>query len=137
MKFFALCGAGIWLAATLFLRIAGEYVLRPGDRVRMAVVFTVAFAAVFLLVRTLVRRNCRTPGEFPRAAAILCLPTLLLDPFSTLFFRSVFPNLPPAGQGPFAALMLWCCGAAILAGLTASTATEVHRRDGGPAAAPR
>jgi hypothetical protein len=118
MKLLALCGAGIWLAATLLLRFAGEYLLRPGDRVRTAAVFAVSFAAVFLMVRALARRFCGTPGDFPRAAAVLTLPTLLLDPFSTLFFGTVFPNLPPAAQGPFAALMLWCCGAGILAGLT-------------------
>jgi hypothetical protein len=65
----------------------------------------------------LVPRICRRLGfqkdQWPRAATLLILPTLVLDPFSCAFFSSMFPNLDPAAAGAFGGWMLICCGGGI------------------------
>jgi hypothetical protein len=62
----------------------------------------------------LVRRICKIRGItrdlWPGAGIFLVAPTLLLDPFSTLHFATVFPNMPLDTAPLFSAWMLWCCG---------------------------
>jgi hypothetical protein len=106
-------GLGIWIAATLALRIGGQYLLRPGDSKGTLLLFAVSFP----LMASVVRRLCRTvhlPREqWPAGAISIALPTLLLDPFSSAFFPAVFPNMAPEVAGVFGGWMLWCCAGAL------------------------
>jgi hypothetical protein len=65
----------------------------------------------------LVPRICRRLGVesdlWPKAATLLILPTLLLDPFSCVFFTAMFPNLDPGAAGAFGGWMLICCGGGV------------------------
>src|ERR1035438_6681005 len=47
---------------------------------------------------------------WPKAATLLILPTLILDPFSCAFFTTIFPNLDPGAAGAFGGWILICCG---------------------------
>jgi hypothetical protein len=108
-----LYGFAIWLAATALLRIAGQRLLHPAGAIRTLILFAVSF----LLMAWLARRLCRTfhvpPEAWPAAAISLALPTLLLDPFSSAFFASVFPNIPASAAGVFGGWMLCCCAGAL------------------------
>src|SRR5258706_748031 len=99
MRRLFLYGLVIWAAATLLLRIAGQYILRPGDTGGTLVLFAISFPAMAFVAR----RLCTGPA----GAIALALPTLLLDPFSSAFFPVVFPNLSPEVAGVFGWLMLW------------------------------
>lgn len=99
-------GVGIWVAATLVLRFAGQYILRPGDTGGTLVLFAISFPAMAFLAR----RLC----EGPAGGAALALPTLLLDAFSSAFFPVVFPNMAPQVAGVFGGWMLWCCAGALI-----------------------
>jgi hypothetical protein len=79
-------------------------------------VFGVTALVVALLIVALVK-DLPTPEAGLRAAALVVLPGLLLDTGSVLWFHSVFPSLPDSAGMPFAALLLWCYGIALLAGL--------------------
>jgi hypothetical protein len=72
----------------------------------------------FVLMALLVPRICRRLGFqrdlWPKAATLLILPTLVLDPFSCAFFTTMFPNLDPASAGAFGGWMLICCGGGIV-----------------------
>jgi len=109
-----LYGLGIWIAATLVLRVRGLRLLYPGHPVTIILLFAVSFVLMALLARRLCRASGLTPAEWPAGAISLALPTLLLDPFSSAFFAVVFPNMPPEASGVFGGWMLICCGGAVV-----------------------
>lgn len=109
-----LYGLGIWGAATLALRLAGERILHPGDWNGTLALFAFSFPLMAWLVRHLCRRAGLPPEQWPAGAVSVALPTLLLDPFSSAFFPIVFPNMAPEVAGVFGGWMLWCCAGALV-----------------------
>ena len=110
-------GLAIWAGATLVLRLAGQRVLLPGHWTKTLILFAISFPLMALLVRRLCGKFQLAREQWPAGAISLALPTLLLDPFSSAFFRVVFPNMAPEMAGVFGGWMLWCCAGA-LAGAT-------------------
>jgi K+-transporting ATPase A subunit len=111
-------GFAVWLFATVAIRFGGGGILPTGPGLRfgilLAVTALVIGAAISLLVRRIPAREVRL-----EAAVLLVLPGILLDTGSVLWFPAVFPNLPAGAGLPFAALLLWAYGIALLAGLLA------------------
>src|SRR5271168_3554563 len=105
-------GLALWAAATLFLRLAGQRVLHPGDWTQTLVLFAISLPLMAWLVRRLCRRFKLPADQWLKGAVSVALPTLLLDPFSSAFFPYVFPNMSPAVAGIFGGWMLWCCAGA-------------------------
>ena len=103
-------GLAIWAAATIVLRIAGQYMLRPPAWRATLILFVVSFPAMAWVARQLCAGLKRE--DWPVGAISLVLPTLLLDPFSSAFFPVVFPNIAPRMAGVFGGWMLWCCAGA-------------------------
>jgi len=110
-------GLLIWFAATIALRLGGQHFLRPNDLRGTLILFSVSFP----LMAWLVRRLCAAahlPSEQLLAGAVsIALPTLLLDPFSCVFFPVMFPNMAPQVAGVFGGWLLWCCAGAIVGAL--------------------
>ena len=104
-----LLGLAINILGTVVIRLFGDSLLRPGRVVETLLLYAISFAVTALLIRKLV------PGLEP--AALLMLPTLILDPFSCLFFTSLFPNLAPTAAGLFGGWMLFFCGGAVVGAL--------------------
>jgi Family of unknown function (DUF5367) len=109
-----LYGLVIWIAATLALRVAGQYLLRPGNLTGTLLLFLVSFPFMALLARRLCRSVHLPRERWLAGSASLALPTLLLDPFSSAFFPVVFPNMAPQLAGVFGGWMLWCCAGALV-----------------------
>jgi hypothetical protein len=109
-----LYGLAIWTGATFALRLAGQHLLRPGKWTTTLVTFLIVFPVMAWIVRRLCRKTHLPPERWVGGAVSLALPTLLLDPFSSAFFRVVFPNIAPEMAGVFGGLMLWCCAAAMV-----------------------
>jgi hypothetical protein len=109
-----LYGLAIWLVATLALRFAGQRILHPGNWGRTLILFAVSFGLVAWLVRRLCRRFKLPREEWPAGAISLLLGTLLLDPFSSAFFPSVFPNIAPEAAGLFGGWMIICCAGGLV-----------------------
>jgi hypothetical protein len=109
-----LCGLGIWIGATVVLRVAGQHLLHPGDWTGTLLLFAVSFPATAWIVRALCSRFQLRREEWPAGAVSLLLPTLVLDPFSSAFFPVVFPNMAPQAAGVFGGWMLWCCAGALV-----------------------
>lgn len=106
-------GLVIWAGATVVLRIAGQYLLKPPAWRATLILFVVSFPAMAWLARHLCSSIRLKREEWPAGAISLALPTLLLDPFSSAFFPAVFPNMPQAMAGVFGGWMLWCCAGAL------------------------
>jgi hypothetical protein len=109
-----LYGLGIWIVATIALRITGQHLLRPGDWKGTLILFAIGFPLMAWLVRRLCLRFEPRPERWPAGAISIALPTLLLDPFSSAFFPIVFPNMSPEVAGVFGGWMLWCCAGALV-----------------------
>jgi hypothetical protein len=109
-----LYGLGIWIAATIALRVAGQRLLHPGDWTGILILFAVSFPLMAWLVRRLCGRFQLRPEKWPAGAVSVLLPTLLLDPFSSAFFPVVFPNMAREMAGVFGGWMLWCCAGALV-----------------------
>jgi Family of unknown function (DUF5367) len=106
-------GFVIWLAATIALRLAGQHVLRPGDFLGTLILFAVSFPLMAWVVRRLCDAAHLPPEQRLAGAVSVALPTLLLDPFSCVFFPVVFPNMAPEVAGIFGGWILWCCAGAV------------------------
>ena len=109
-----LYGLAIWAGATVLLRLKGQHLLRPGDRIGMLALFALSFPLMAWLVRRLCKQAHLPPGQWLAGAFSIALPTLLLDPFSSAFFPTVFPNMAPEVAGVFGGWMLWCCAGAFV-----------------------
>jgi hypothetical protein len=109
-----LYGLGIWIVATIALRLVGHYMLHPDHVVGTLVLFSVIFPLTAFLVRNLCKGLKLPERDWPAGAVTLLMPTLVLDPFSSTFFPIVFPNMDPRTAGLFGGLMLWCCAAALI-----------------------
>jgi hypothetical protein len=107
-------GLGIWVVATMALRVAGQRLLHPGDWKGTLLLFAVSFPLMGWVVRRLCRRFQLPREEWLGGALAVALPTLLLDPFSSAFFPVVFPNMAPEVAGVFGGWMLWCCAGAFV-----------------------
>ncbi len=108
------CGFAIWAVATLALRVAGQYILHPGNWTRTLILFGISFPLMAWLLRRLCRRFQLSSDQWLRGGVSLAMPTLLLDPFSSAFFPVVFPNIAPEMAGVFGGWMLWCCAGALV-----------------------
>jgi hypothetical protein len=118
MRRFVWIGLAVWLGATLAVRFGGERLLRTGHPAGLALLFGVTALVIAVFLFRLVRALPSAEAGL-LAAVLIVLPGLLLDTCSVLWFRSVFPNLPDSAGMPFAALLLWCYGIALLAAVWA------------------
>jgi len=108
----ALAGLLLWIAGTVLIRVAGDGLL-SGDPARIVALYAISFVAMALIVPRICRRFAPKDHSAIEAATVLILPTLLLDPFSCVFFTRVFPNITPVAAGAFGGWMLICCGGAV------------------------
>jgi hypothetical protein len=112
-----LYGFALWLIGTIVFRVWGQYLLHPGSVTSVVLLFAISFAVMAVLARRLCARSGLPREQWPAGAVALALPTLVLDPFSSALFVTVYPNMNPAVAGLFGGLMLCCCAGA-LAGAT-------------------
>jgi hypothetical protein len=107
-------GLALWIAGTVGIRVSGGTILRPHDVGRTILLYAASFAVMALIAPRIFRRLRLARESWPAAATMLILPTLLLDPFSCLFFGTVFPRADPAAAGVFGGWMLICGGGAVI-----------------------
>src|SRR5215210_7752375 len=99
-----LAGLLFWVVGTVVIRLIGQHLLQPG---RALLLYLASFVLMALIGLRLFR-GLRVDAV--EGVTLLALPTLILDPFSCLFFASLFPNVAPAAAGLFGGWMLICCG---------------------------
>jgi hypothetical protein len=107
-------GILIWTGGTAAIRLAGHRLLQPGHAVQTVGLYVISFVLMALLVPLICRRIGFERDLWPKAATLLILPTLILDPFSCVFFTTIFPNLDPGAAGAFGGWILICCGGGVV-----------------------
>jgi uncharacterized membrane protein YoaK (UPF0700 family) len=113
MKKVTMIGLVLWGVGTIGIRLAGQHMLHAQSAVGTIALYVCSFILMALLARRIFSRMGLNRECWPRAATLLALPTLLLDPFSSAFFSSVFPNVDPGAAGVFGGWMLICCAGAM------------------------
>lgn len=114
MRRILLIGFLIWLFGTLILRLAGQYFLYPRNVTVIALLLIVSFPLMALVARRVCSDGAIPREQWPAAAIILVMPSLVLDTFSSAFFPLVYPNIPEQAAGLFGGWILWCCAGALL-----------------------
>jgi len=110
-----LIGALLWTGGTVAIRLGGQRMLHPGRPFASLILYLGSFALMGMLGRRIFRRLGVETRSWPTAAILLMLPTLVLDPFSCVFFASIFPNVDPGAAGVFGGWMLICCAGVVAA----------------------
>jgi hypothetical protein len=106
-------GVALWAAGTIVIRVAGQHALSANRSFETVVLYLLSFLLMGLLVRRILRSLSVRKEQWPAAVTLLVFPTLLLDPFSCLFFRAMFPNIDPGAAGVFGGWMLIFCAGAV------------------------
>ena len=102
MRRVAITGFVIWAAATIALRLAGQFAFRSP-----VLLFLVSLPAMILVARAVLVRF-RASGERALAAIVLVAPGMLLDTISAAWFSRIFPNIRPDAAGVFGGWLLFC-----------------------------
>jgi hypothetical protein len=93
---FLAVGFGIWMGATVALRFVGQYLLVPGQFALSLLVYAATIPFIAVLAYPLYRWRRLDAAQRPAAAALMCLPGMVLDTDTVFFIRHIFPNLSPA-----------------------------------------
>lgn len=103
---FFVLGFLVWLIATIALRLLGQFLLDPTNATLTIAVFIGLVLLIPIIFATYIWKNVAIRDQ-PTVAIQVALPGMLLDIGSILFFPVVFPNINPAANILFAALILW------------------------------
>lgn len=114
MKRFVITGFVIWAAATIALRLFGQYVFRSVDTaaaIRLLMISLPLMVAVALAV-------VRDAEQRALAAIAVVAPGMLLDTISSIWFARVFPNIRADAAGLFGGWLLFCNLVVLLTAVT-------------------
>ena len=125
MRRVAVDGFVIWAAATIALRMWGNFVLRSPS-----VLLLVSLPAMVLVARAVLTRF-HGRRERAVAAIVLVAPGMLLDTIYATWFSVLFPNIRPDAAGLFGGWLLFCNVVVLLTAI--STGAAENRLDGGGA----
>lgn len=113
MKRAFLYGLLLWILGTLVIRFTGRGLFHPTRPLSTVILYLASFVLLAVLIPRIPRSLKIEKGSRFAAVSLIILPTLLLDPFSCLFFSTIFPNIAPAAAGLFGGWMLICCAGAV------------------------
>jgi hypothetical protein len=104
MKRMAVTGFIIWAAATIALRLGGQYVF---GHVPALLLLLITLPVMTFVTRALLQRYV-TVEQRALAAIALVAPGMLLDTISATWLPAIFPNLCPESSGLFGGWLLFC-----------------------------
>ena len=106
MRRIAAIGFGIWLGATVLLRLVGQFVFRDSGGVGTLLLLVASVPPMIALARGILAGL--RPAERALGAIALVAPGMLLDTFSTIWFAKVFPNIRVDAAATFGGWILLC-----------------------------
>lgn len=113
-RLYALWGFTLWLIATIAFRLFGHWLL--GSPVALLALFVAAVPLIYLCTAALYRWRSVNDADRIRCSVCIAVPGMLLDIFSLLFYRHVFPFIPVEGAVALAAWLMWAYGLILLFG---------------------
>lgn len=118
MKRLFIAGIVIWLAATVALRLAGPWLLRPERPLSIILLFAISGVLLFRLPRLLFSRFAIPGVQYALGGIVLVAPGMLLDTVSAACFPVVFANIRPDAAGLFGGWLLFCNVVALVSAAT-------------------
>lgn len=115
MRWYVLLGFLLWLAATILLRLVGQFFFATS--LALVLTFFVTGVVLVLALLFLFTRTRMDQARRMRVALSLALPGMLLDIFSVTFVANVFPNIPVTAHAAFAGSLLWAYCLVLLSAL--------------------
>lgn len=112
-----LAGFAVWLAGTLLVRLAGQWMFVPNEPVLAAAVFAAGALLQFFLVRFLLDAFKVQPTQRAWGTGWMLLFPLLLDGLTFYLVGWLFPNLSAPAALLFAGWLLGLYGVGMLSGL--------------------
>jgi hypothetical protein len=113
----------IWLAATIVLRLVGQWLIHPGGVLDVSILLAVSGVLMYRLPRGLFKALSIASSDYAIGAIVLVAPGMLLDTISAIWFSRVFPNMAPESAGLFGGWLLFCN---VIALLSAASARRGH-----------
>ena len=104
MKRMAVIGFIIWVAATIALRLGGQYVF---GRVPPILLLLITLPVMALVARAILW-HFPTREQRALGAVALVAPGMLLDTISAIWFPLIFPNIRAGCSGLFGGWLLFC-----------------------------
>ena len=114
----ALAGFGIWLIATIALRVWGDRLLDPDRATRVLALLALSSVLMFYLPRRLFQQFKIPRAAFERGVIALVAPGMLLDTIATIWFPQAYPNIRPDAAGLFGGWLLFCNVVALISAAT-------------------
>ena len=102
----AAVGFVIWLAATIMLRLGGQFVFRDSGGTGTLFLLLVSVPLMIVVARAVL--GGLRPAERALGAIALVAPGMLLDTFSTIWFTRLFPNMRADAAAAFGGWLLLC-----------------------------
>jgi hypothetical protein len=124
MKRLAFAGFAIWLAATIVLRLGGQWIIHPRSLIGVIVLLAVSGVLMWQLPRGVFASMRIAREDYAVGAIALVAPGMLLDTISTIWFARVFPNIAPDGAALFGGWLLFCNIVALLSAAAAAQPRE-------------
>ncbi|MBT2759237.1 DUF5367 family protein [Mesobacillus foraminis] len=115
---YVIWGILLWGAATFIFRFFGHQFLLPDEPLLLLLMFLFAVPVIAAAVYPYYHARKAPVTEWLSAAVQIALPGMLLDIFSVVFYRNVFPNLQPDTGPLFAAWLLWAYSLLLLSGFS-------------------
>ncbi len=109
LLFFSI-GFGVWLAATIVFRLAGQHFFLIDNTPVMLGLYGVTLIGILAIALGLFRWQQLDSNQRYQAALLLAMPGMFLDVLSVQYFETIFPNLELAANAPFGAWLLWAYG---------------------------
>jgi hypothetical protein len=120
----AVVGFAIWLAATIALRLIGQWIIHPRPAAGVVVLLAVSGILMWQLPRGVFALMRIAQKDYALGAIALVAPGMLLDTISAIWFTSAFPNLVPDAAGLFGGWLLFCNVVALLSAASARRGDE-------------
>lgn len=108
MRRMFLAGFGVWLLATIALRLGGQRMFGADTTSMKIVLLAVSAPLMFVLPRRLFKLFAIPPAARALGGVMLVAPGMFLDTISTIWFPAVFPNIRPDAAGLFGGWLLFC-----------------------------
>lgn len=118
MKRIFFVGFGIWLLATIALRLGGQLLFDTDTTSMKVVLLVVSAPLMFALPRRLFKVFSIASADRALGGIVLVAPGMFLDTISAMWFSSVFPNIRPDAAGPFGGWLLFCNVVALVSAAT-------------------
>ncbi|WP_318568200.1 DUF5367 family protein [Salinigranum marinum] len=110
-------GIGVWLLATVGLRVAGQFLLPPDDPGRVAFVFVATVPLMAMVAFAVYSLLDVAPERRLTAATLLVLPGMVLDAVVVSAFGTVFPDMATATGSTLGGLLLLAYASVLLTGI--------------------